>query len=106
MGITFTSKSDDSILVSAYIQGAESALESLIEKHKHRVYNFINSKVNDRDIAEDLFQDTFIKVIKTLKNNQYNEEGKFLPWIMRIAHNLVIDYFRKEQSYSHGEKYR
>ncbi len=95
MGITFTSKSDDSILVSAYIQGAESALESLIEKHKHRVYNFINSKVNDRDIAEDLFQDTFIKVIKTLKNNQYNEEGKFLPWIMRIAHNLVIDYFRK-----------
>lgn len=95
MGITFTSKSDDSILVSAYVQGAESALESLIEKHKHRVYNFINSKVNDRDIAEDLFQDTFIKVIKTLKNNQYNEEGKFLPWIMRIAHNLVIDYFRK-----------
>jgi RNA polymerase sigma factor (sigma-70 family) len=95
MGITFTSKSDDSILVSAYIQGSESALESLIEKHKHRVYNFINSKVNDRDIAEDLFQDTFIKVIKTLKNNQYNEEGKFLPWIMRIAHNLVIDYFRK-----------
>jgi len=95
MGITFTSKSDDSILVSAYIEGAESALESLIEKHKHRVYNFINSKVNDRDIAEDLFQDTFIKVIKTLKNNQYNEEGKFLPWIMRIAHNLVIDYFRK-----------
>ncbi len=95
MGITFTSKSDDSILVSAYILGAESALESLIEKHKHRVYNFINSKVNDRDIAEDLFQDTFIKVIKTLKNNQYNEEGKFLPWIMRIAHNLVIDYFRK-----------
>ncbi len=95
MGITFTSKSDDSILVSAYIQGAESALESLIEKHKHRVYNFINSKVNDRDIAEDLFQDTFIKVINTLKNNQYNEEGKFLPWIMRIAHNLVIDYFRK-----------
>lgn len=95
MGITFTSKSDDSILVSAYIQGAESALEFLIEKHKHRVYNFINSKVNDRDIAEDLFQDTFIKVIKTLKNNQYNEEGKFLPWIMRIAHNLVIDYFRK-----------
>ncbi|MDA8900808.1 sigma-70 family RNA polymerase sigma factor [Flavobacteriaceae bacterium] len=95
MGITFTSKSDDSILVSAYIQGAESALESLIKKHKHRVYNFINSKVNDRDIAEDLFQDTFIKVIKTLKNNQYNEEGKFLPWIMRIAHNLVIDYFRR-----------
>ncbi|MGA0048148.1 MAG: RNA polymerase sigma factor, partial [Flavobacteriaceae bacterium] len=61
-----------------------------------RIFNFINSKVNDRETAEDLFQDTFIKVVKTLKNGKYNEEGKFLPWVMRIAHNLVIDYFRRE----------
>ena len=63
--------------------------------YRHQIFNFINSKVNDRDKSEDIFQDTFIKVIKTLKNGSYNEEGKFLPWVMRIAHNLVIDYFRK-----------
>ena len=86
---------DDSILVKNYIDGDESALGKLIKKHKSRIYNFIFSKVLNRDIAEDIFQDTFIKVIKTLKRGFYNEEGKFLPWIMRIAHNLVIDHFRK-----------
>ena len=85
----------DSLLVKQYIDGSESALENLINRHQARVFNFINSKVQDRDTAEDIFQDTFIKVIKTIKNGQYNEEGKFLPWIMRIAHNLVIDFFRK-----------
>ena len=85
----------DAILVSNYIQGKESALEILITRHKQRVYSFIYSKVYDRDIAEDIFQDTFIKVIKTLKRGAYNEEGKFLPWIMRISHNLIIDHFRK-----------
>ena len=85
----------DAILVSNYIQGNESALEILITRHKQRVYSFIYSKVYDRDIAEDIFQDTFIKVIKTLKRGAYNEEGKFLPWIMRISHNLIIDHFRK-----------
>ena len=86
---------DDSILVKNYIDGDESALGRLIKKHKSRIYNFIFSKVLNRDIAEDIFQDTFIKVIKTLKRGFYNEEGKFLPWIMRIAHNLVIDHFRR-----------
>ncbi len=86
---------DDSILVKNYIDGDESALGELIKKHKSRIYNFIFSKVLNRDIAEDIFQDTFIKVIKTLKRGFYNEEGKFLPWIMRIAHNLVIDHFRR-----------
>ncbi len=86
---------NDSILVKNYIDGDESALGKLIKKHKSRIYNFIFSKVLNRDIAEDIFQDTFIKVIKTLKRGFYNEEGKFLPWIMRIAHNLVIDHFRK-----------
>ncbi len=85
----------DSILVRSYIQGDEYALESLIKKHQQRLYSFIYSKVLDRDITEDIFQDTFIKVIRTLKKGNYNEEGKFLPWIMRIAQNLVIDHFRK-----------
>ncbi|WP_407932712.1 RNA polymerase sigma factor [Aestuariibaculum lutulentum] len=85
----------DSILVSNYIKGDESALEILINRHKQKIYSFIFSKVYDRDVAEDIFQDTFIKVIRTLKRGAYNEEGKFLPWVMRISHNLVIDYFRK-----------
>ena len=85
----------DAVLVTNYIKGDESALEVLITRHKQRIYSFIYSKVFDRDISEDIFQDTFIKVIKTLKRGKYNEEGKFLPWVMRIAHNLVIDHFRK-----------
>jgi RNA polymerase sigma factor (sigma-70 family) len=90
-----TQKLDDSVLVSNYINGNERALEILILRHKQRIYSFIYSKVFDRDVTEDVFQDTFIKVIRTLKLGKYNEEGKFLPWIMRIAHNLIIDFFRK-----------
>ena len=86
---------EDAILVSDYINGNERALEALVLRHKMKIYNFIYSKVFDRDTAEDIFQETFIKVIKTLKRGVYNEEGKFLPWVMRIAHNLVIDFFRK-----------
>ena len=85
----------DAALVSNYIKGDEGALSILIQRHKQRIYSFIYSKVYDRDITEDVFQDTFIKVIRTLKRGKYNEEGKFLPWVMRIAHNLVIDHFRK-----------
>lgn len=85
----------DSLLVSDYINGNEVALCKLITKHKDRIYRFIYSKVYDKDVAEDIFQDTFIKVINTLKRGAYNEEGKFLPWVMRIAHNLVIDHFRR-----------
>ncbi len=87
----------DSVLVKDYVNGKESALEVLINRHSQRIYSFIYSKVLDRDITEDVFQDTFIKVIKTLKKGAYNEEGKFLPWVMRIAHNLVIDHFRKNK---------
>ena len=86
---------DDAALVQHYINGNERALEMLIKRHKLKIYNFIYSKVFDRDTAEDIFQETFIKVIRTLKRGVYNEEGKFLPWVMRIAHNLVIDFFRK-----------
>lgn len=85
----------DAELITQYLNGSERSLEKLINRHQLQIFNFINSKVNDRDKSEDIFQDTFIKVIKTLKNGSYNEEGKFLPWVMRIAHNLVIDYFRK-----------
>jgi RNA polymerase sigma factor (sigma-70 family) len=85
----------DSSLIACYINGDEKALEKLIGRHSQKVYSFIYSKVYDKEVTEDIFQDTFIKVIKTLKSGSYSEEGKFLPWVMRIAHNLVIDYFRK-----------
>ena len=88
-------KISDSILVSDYIGGKEASLSILINRHKQRLYSFIYSKVLDKDITEDVFQDTFIKVIRTLKLGNYNEQGKFLPWVMRISHNLIIDHFRK-----------
>ncbi|WP_264558843.1 RNA polymerase sigma factor [Flavobacterium sp. N2270] len=90
-------KLSDSILVKNYIEGDEQSLSILIERHQSKIYGFIYSKINDKDLCEDIFQDTFIKVIKTLKAKSYNEEGKFLPWVMRIAHNLVIDHFRKSK---------
>jgi RNA polymerase sigma-70 factor (ECF subfamily) len=88
---------EDSLLVNDYISGDEKSLEILINRHNQRISSFIYSKVMDRDVTEDIFQDTFIKVIKTLKKGNYSEEGKFLPWVMRIAHNLIIDHFRKNK---------
>lgn len=85
----------DAVLVKNYISGDESALASLIDRHQSKIYRFVYSKVKDRDVSDDIFQDTFIKVIRTLKTKSYNEEGKFLPWVMRIAHNLVVDHFRR-----------
>lgn len=87
----------DALLVKQYVAGDESALATLIDRHQSKIYGFIYSKISDRDITDDIFQDTFIKVIKTLKSNSYNEEGKFLPWVMRIAHNLIIDHFRRNK---------
>ncbi len=87
----------DSRLVESYIEGNEQALEVLIKKHQARIFNFIYAKVRHREVANDIFQEVFIKVINTLKSGNYTEEGKFLPWILRIAHNLVIDYFRKSK---------
>ena len=87
----------DSLLVHNYVQGDENALTVLINRHQSKIFGFIYSKILDRDISNDIFQDTFIKVIKTLKSNSYNEEGKFLPWVMRIAHNLIIDHFRRNK---------
>ena len=85
----------DQKLISRYIAGHESALEQLVRRHKNRVFAYILMIVKDKELAEDLFQDTFIKVINTIRLGQYKEEGKFIQWVMRIAHNLIIDYFRK-----------
>jgi RNA polymerase sigma-70 factor (ECF subfamily) len=85
----------DQQLIGQYIKGHEGSLEVLINRHKSKIFTHIVLIVRDRALAEDLFQDTFIKVIKTLRAGKYREEGKFLPWVMRIAHNLAVDYFRK-----------
>ena len=86
----------DQVLIKNFLNGDNKSFEELLSRHKNRVFAFIMSKVKNRDITEDIFQDTFIKVINSLKKGKYNEEGKFLPWMMRISHNLVIDHFRKE----------
>jgi len=92
-----TTQIPDALLVKNYIAGDEKALATLIEIHQSKIYGFIYSKISDRDVTDDIFQDTFVKVIKTLKSNSYSEEGKFLPWVMRISYNLVIDHFRKNK---------
>lgn len=87
----------DQNLVNLYLKGNEEALSQLVTRHKSRIYTSIYLLVKDEYLAEDIFQDTFIKVIKTLRAGRYNDEGKFLPWVLRIAHNSVIDYFRREK---------
>lgn len=87
----------DQDLIGKYLSGHESALEVLIRRHKNRVFAYILMVVKDKELAEDLFQDTFIKVINTFRSGQYKEEGKFIQWVMRIAHNLIIDFFRKSK---------
>ena len=89
------SDNQDPFLVSSYIDGNQKSLEKLINKYRPKIFNFIQSKISNRDISEDIFQETFIKVIHTLKKGLYNEEGKFISWVMRIAHNLIVDHFRK-----------
>ena len=85
----------DDELIRRYQQGEECAIAELLERHKKRVFTYILNVVRDRNIAEDVFQETFFKVIKTLKKQQYNGEGKFIQWVVRIAHNLMIDHFRQ-----------
>ncbi len=89
----------DSELVSQYKRGNEEAFEQLVNRHKSRIFTSIYLIVKDTYVAEDLLQETFIKAINTIKGGRYNEEGKFLPWIMRIAHNLAVDYFRRDKRY-------
>ncbi len=92
-------KISDGKLVSLYKNGSEEAFEQLLYRHKSRIFTTIYLIVKDNYVAEDLLQETFIKAIRTIKEGRYNEEGKFLPWILRIAHNLAIDNFRKEKRY-------
>lgn len=88
---------NDQVLVLNYLEGDERAFETLLHRHKRKVWTHIYLLVRDRELTEDLFQETFIKVVHTLKSGKYNEEGKFLPWVVRIAHNLVIDHFRRNK---------
>lgn len=88
---------EDTELIRHYISGDENAFETLLLRHKDRVFNYINMTLRDRQLAEDIFQETFTKAIITLKSGKYNDEGKFLPWVMRIAHNLIIDTYRRNK---------
>ncbi|MCW3115250.1 MAG: sigma-70 family polymerase sigma factor [Segetibacter sp.] len=87
--------SSDNQLVQSFLNGSNKALEILVTRHRDKMFSTILFLVKDKYLAEDLFQDTFIKIIDTIRNNRYTEEGKFLPWAMRIAHNLCVDHFRK-----------
>jgi RNA polymerase sigma-70 factor (ECF subfamily) len=87
----------DQELIGRYIAGDQSSLEKLIRRHKNRIFAYILMIVKEKELAEDLFQDTFIKVINTIRSGSYKEEGKFIQWAMRIAHNLIIDHFRKSK---------
>lgn len=85
----------DNELVKSFQKGSNNALEVLVNRHKDKIFTTINILVKDKYLAEDLFQEVFIKIIDTLRAGRYNEEGKFLPWSIRIAHNLCVDHFRK-----------
>ena len=87
----------DCVLVKQYIAGQTQCLEILIDRSKNRVFSYIMMVVRDRELAEDIFQDTFIKVIRSLDGGTYKDDGRFCPWVMRIAHNLIIDYYRRDK---------
>lgn len=91
-------KLSDLELIEGYVKGKASCMEVLISRHRKKVFTYIILIVKDQHIADDIFQDTFIKVIKSLKQGRYNDEGRFVSWVMRIAHNLIIDHFRKEKN--------
>ena len=90
---------DDGVLISLYRNGNEAAVNLLVDRYQSKVFTTIFLIVKDHDVAEDLLQDVFIKVLHILNSDKYNEEGKFQPWVMRIAHNLAIDHFRKAKRY-------
>ncbi len=90
---------DDSVLITLYRNGNEAAFNLLVDRYHSKVFTTIFLIVKDQDVAEDLLQDVFVKVLHTLNSDKYNEEGKFQPWVMRIAHNLAIDHFRKAKRY-------
>ncbi|QQR85660.1 MAG: sigma-70 family RNA polymerase sigma factor [Flavobacteriales bacterium] len=85
----------DSDLLKQYLEGREEAFATLLHRHKRKVWSHIYLMVRDREVTEDIFQETFIKVVNVLKSDRYTDEGKFLPWVLRVAHNMVIDHFRR-----------
>ncbi len=87
----------DQELIRLYVQGEEICFEELVNRHKDRLFTYLVLLLKDRDLAHDFFQDTLMKVIQTLKSGKYLEEGKFRPWMLKIAHNLVVDHFRREK---------
>ena len=91
------SNAKDKDLIRQFIAGKDASFEILLNRYRGRVFSYIIYNVRDEDLANDIFQDTFIKVVQTLKKGGYNDEGKFLPWVMRIAHNLIIDHFRRNK---------
>jgi RNA polymerase sigma-70 factor, ECF subfamily len=95
-----TQSRTDQELIKGFIHGNHQCLEEIIQRHKNRVFSYIVMLVKDKQLADDIFQDTFVKVIHKLKSGKYNEEGKFLQWVMRIAHNMTIDHFRKEKRFN------
>ena len=90
---------DDSVLITLYRNGNEAAFNQLVDRYQSKVFTTLFLIVKDQDVAEDLLQDVFVKVIHTLNSDKYNEEGKFQPWLLRIAHNIAIDHFRKAKRY-------
>ena len=92
-----THNQSDYELIKQFIQGKQSCIEVLINRYKKKVFTYIMLIVKNQPLAEDIFQETFIKVIKSLRKGKYREEGKFLSWVMRIAHNLTLDYYRKQK---------
>lgn len=89
--------SDQALLINRYLSGDRSAMSQLIERHSRRVRDYINMMVKDRDVADDIFQETFIKAVRVIDEGRYTDNGKFLSWILRIAHNQVIDHFRAQR---------
>ena len=85
----------DSTLITQFISGNSQSFSILVDRYQKRVYGFIFSKVKDADLADDVFQDTFVKVIKNLRLGKYKDHGRFLSWVMRIAHNIIMDHYRK-----------
>jgi len=95
----FTTEKTDESLVKEFISGSQNAFNDLLYRHKDKIFSYILYLVKDHETAQDIFQDTFFKVINTLKSGTYKEEGKFIQWVMRISHNLVIDFFRKGKKF-------
>ncbi len=93
-------KLSDYELVEEFIKGSQTSIETLINRHRNRVYTYIYLIVKNQQLAEDIFQDTFIKVVQSLKRGKYTDNGKFLSWVIRIAHNLIIDHFRREKQFN------